>query len=66
MQISFFFLDIFRNFECLWNTSHPQYCIRNAREASLKKLMQELSAAGVETADVDCGGFKEKDQKHQG
>ena len=48
------FLDIFRNFECLWNTSHPQYCIRNAREASLKKLLQELSAAGVETADVEA------------
>ena len=48
------FLDIFRNFECLWNTSHPQYCIRNAREASLKKLMQELSAAGVETANVEA------------
>ena len=48
------FLDIFRNFECLWNTSHPHYCNHNAREGNLKKLIKELDVAGLEIADVEA------------
>ena len=54
------FLDIFHNFEGLWNTSHQNYCNKNAKVASLKKLLRKLTDAGLVLHDVEALKKKKK------
>ena len=48
------FLNIFRNFESLLNTSHQTYCNQNFKEASLKKLLRLFNDAGLVLDDVEA------------
>ena len=45
------FLDIYRNFEALWDTANENYMKRNAREHGMSKLLQEVAAAGLHVKD---------------
>ena len=39
------FLNIYRNFEALWDTTNENYTKKNATEHNINKVMQELTAA---------------------
>ena len=57
------FLDIFRNVEGLWNTSHQNCCNKNAKVASVKKLLHKLTDAGLVLYDVEA--LKKKNKKRE-
>ena len=44
-------MDIYRNFEVLWDTANENYMKRNAREHGMSKLLQEVAAAGLHVND---------------
>ena len=45
------FLDIYRNFEALWDTPNETYMKRNALEHGMSKLLQEVAAADLHVND---------------
>ena len=47
------FLDIYRNFNTLWDTADENYAKKNAREYSMNKLLQEVAAAGLHVDDSE-------------
>ena len=57
------FLDIYRKYEGLWDTSNKNYMKRNAREHNLKSLINELIEAGVEIPSEETLRKKMKNLK---
>ena len=47
------FLDIYRNFNTLWDTADENYAKKIAREYSMSKLLQEVAAAGLHVDDSE-------------
>lgn len=41
------FLDIFRNYPCLWDASTADYINRNAKDSAYKKLLEQLEEQGL-------------------
>lgn len=41
------FLNIFRNYPCLWDVSAKEYLNRNVKESAYKELLENLKDAGM-------------------
>jgi hypothetical protein len=46
------FLDVYKEYEVLWNAESDEYRNRNARNEGIKKLLEEMCVEGL-TADCD-------------
>jgi hypothetical protein len=47
------FLDVYENFECLWNIRHSDYNNKIKRDSAMSKLMGELLKTNVAVEGVD-------------
>ncbi|KAG5865275.1 hypothetical protein JTB14_010598 [Gonioctena quinquepunctata] len=43
------FLDLFRNYPCLWDASPADYINRNAKDAAYDELLQRLEERGLKS-----------------
>ncbi|KAG5889492.1 hypothetical protein JTB14_026496 [Gonioctena quinquepunctata] len=43
------FLDLFRNYPCLWDASFADYINRNAKDAACDELLQRLEERGLKS-----------------
>ncbi|KAG5861361.1 hypothetical protein JTB14_001931 [Gonioctena quinquepunctata] len=46
------FLDLFRNYPCLWDASSADYINRNAEDAAYNELLQRLEERGLKSGLV--------------
>ncbi|KAG5896200.1 hypothetical protein JTB14_006648 [Gonioctena quinquepunctata] len=46
------FLDLFRNYPCLWDASSAGYINRNAKDAAYNELLQRLEERGLKSGLV--------------
>ncbi|XP_013195270.2 uncharacterized protein LOC106138615 [Amyelois transitella] len=46
------FVKLYKRHECLYDTSHPHYKFRHAREAAMREMIQEFGIPGIRVDDV--------------
>lgn len=48
----FKFLEIYQQFELLWNIRHSEYVNKQKRESAMRRLMSDLQQEGIEVPDI--------------